>query len=71
MNGKKKKKTEHIVTKLKKVQQTKLLVSEHASRSRNSIGIHFTMRRTVVSVLCLSVYHDHIGVLSVYYGMRS
>jgi len=51
MNGKKKKKTEHIVTKLKKVQQTKLLVSEHACRSRDSIGIHFTLS------VCLSRSH--------------
>ena len=34
-----------------------VVISEHASRSRNSrpIGIHFTMRYTVVSSVCLSI----------------
>ena len=71
---------------LTKVQQTKLLaqytelvfcilcyqLSEHASRLRNSIGIHFTMQCTVCLSVCLRRYHDHIGWNRfVYYDMRS
>ena len=43
------------VTKLRKVQQTKLLVMSMPLVSRNSIGIHFTMRCTALSSVCMHV----------------